>query len=92
MAETSSPCPHSLPFAGTLAPGLDRDLLGKPLVPRPTVWEGPDMTLSHMRRGEGKEERGEPSASAGGPKESGVTKLAGFYREATQPLGLESSG
>lgn len=57
-----------------------------------TEWEGPDMTLSHMRRGEGKEERGEPSASAGGPKESGVTKLAGFYREATQPLGLESSG
>jgi hypothetical protein len=36
MAETLSPCLHSLPFHGTPAPGLDRDLRGKPLEPRPT--------------------------------------------------------
>jgi hypothetical protein len=35
-AETSSPCLHLLPFAGTLPPGLARDLHGKPLVPSPT--------------------------------------------------------
>ena len=37
MAETSSPWLHLLPFAETLASGLDRDLRGKPLVPRPTI-------------------------------------------------------
>lgn len=32
----SPPCPHSIPFTGTLAPGLARDLCGKSLVLRPT--------------------------------------------------------
>jgi hypothetical protein len=34
--EATSPyCLHSLPFAGTLTPGLARDLRGKPLLPSP---------------------------------------------------------
>jgi hypothetical protein len=33
---TSPPWLHSLPFAGTLAPGLARDFHGKPLIHRPT--------------------------------------------------------
>ena len=33
MADTSSSCLYSLPFA-TLKRGLDRDLRGKPLVPK----------------------------------------------------------
>jgi hypothetical protein len=39
MAENSSSCLHSLPFSGTLVPGMDRDLRRRPLVPRPTVAE-----------------------------------------------------
>ena len=35
MAETLSPCLHSLPFAGTFPSSLDRDLHGKLLVLRP---------------------------------------------------------
>ena len=34
---TSPPCPHSLPFTGTLAPGWARHLHGKSLVYRPTT-------------------------------------------------------
>lgn len=34
MAENLISCLHLLPFTGTLAPGLDRDLRGKPLVPK----------------------------------------------------------
>jgi hypothetical protein len=37
VAETSTSCLYSLPFVETLASGLDRDILGKPLVPRPTL-------------------------------------------------------
>ena len=33
---TSPPCPHFLPFAGTITPGLARDLHERPLVLRPT--------------------------------------------------------
>jgi hypothetical protein len=36
VADTSPPCLHSLPFTGIFPPSLDRDLHGKPLVPRPT--------------------------------------------------------
>ena len=53
MAEMEAPCPHTLPFAWTLAPGLARDLRGKPLVLRPTGRHN-YLSILHNRQDERK--------------------------------------
>ena len=46
---TTVPCPYSLPFPRTLAPGRARDLRGKPVVHRPAEGCAKSLVAKQMQ-------------------------------------------